>query len=142
MGHLTQKPPLMPLSGGSYEKHERPQKGPDQSAPEWLIVRYRLDQNPAAERSGLRAVVVCRSVRAIAGLASGGQSTEHAAGRHSRNNNLEQRSQCGTNGRDRIVSSLQFQNSVELHHRGGEKRSAGNPRSVEPKNSGAERKQC
>src|SRR5260370_40789532 len=135
MGHLRQKPPLMPLSGGSYEKHERPQKGPDQSAPEWLIVRYRLDQNPAAERSGLRAVVVCRAVRAIAGLASGGQSTERAADRHSRNNNLEQRRQCGTNGRDRIVSSLQFQKSGELHHRGGGERATGNPPSAEPKKS-------
>src|SRR5260370_38125160 len=128
MGHLRQKPPLMPLSGGSYEKHERPQKGPDQSAPEWLIVRYRLDQNPAAERSGLRAVVVCRSVRAIAGLASGGESTERAADRHSPNNNLEQRSQSGPNGPERIGTGLQVQNPGRLHPRGAQETSPGEPR--------------
>src|SRR5450631_2736734 len=33
-------------SGGSFVKHKRPQKGPDQIGPEWLIRGYRLDQNP------------------------------------------------------------------------------------------------
>jgi hypothetical protein len=68
-------------------------------------------------------------------------STECPANRHSRNGNLQQRSQPGACGRDRVVTGLQFFNSVEVPGRGGEKRAPGNPRSIEPKSGGSESKE-
>jgi hypothetical protein len=45
-GTTSRKSRRLCPSGGSFVKHERPQKGPDQIGPEWLIRGYRLDQNP------------------------------------------------------------------------------------------------